>query len=102
MESLRENKALLYSLSGTGAFIFILAIGWIPELSEQFGIIDFPPEVRTRIDFVFFRENDDFTFFSNFQFRQMLLRVLAIDFFMSLIMDRLCLILFGEGKLRNL
>ena len=45
MESLRENKALLYSLSGTGAFIFILAIGWIPELSEQFGIIDFPPEV---------------------------------------------------------
>ena len=70
MESLRENKALLYSLSGTGAFIFILAIGWIPELSEQFGIIDFPPEVRTRtrnrIDYVFFRENDDFTFFSNF------------------------------------
>ena len=54
MESLRENKALLYSLSGTGAFIFILAIGWIPELSEQFGIIDFPPEVRTKIDFVFF------------------------------------------------
>ena len=54
MESLRENKALLYSLSGTGAFIFVLAVGWIPELSEQFGIIDFPPEVRTRIDFVFF------------------------------------------------
>ena len=36
-----------------------------------------------------------------FQFRQMLVRVLAVDFFLSLIMDRLCLILFGEGKLRN-
>ena len=45
MESLRENKALMYSLSATGSFIFLLAVGWLPELSEQFGIIDFPPEV---------------------------------------------------------
>jgi hypothetical protein len=45
MESMRENKALLYSLAGTGAFIFLLACGLVPELSEQFGIIDFPPEV---------------------------------------------------------
>ena len=102
MESLRENKALLYSLSGTGAFIFILAIGWIPELSEQFGIIDFPPEVTIWINFVFLVKMMVSHLFFNFQFRQMLLRVLAIDFFMSLIMDRLCLILFGEGKLRNL
>ena len=46
MESLRENKALMYSLTATGSFIFLLAVGWLPELSEQFGIIDFPPEVK--------------------------------------------------------
>ena len=45
MESLWENKALLYALSATGSFILILALGWLPELDEQFGIIEFPPEV---------------------------------------------------------
>jgi hypothetical protein len=45
MESMRENKALLYSLLATGTFIFLLACGLVPELSEQFGIIEFPPEV---------------------------------------------------------
>merc|ERR1712045_448176 len=60
MESLSEHTSLMYSLAGTASFILILALGWLPELDEQFGIIDFPPE-----------------------FRQMLLRVLAIDFFMS-------------------
>ena len=45
MESLWENKALLYALSGTASFILILALGWLPELDEQFGIIEFPPEV---------------------------------------------------------
>ena len=55
----------------------VLALGWVPELNEQFAIVDFP---------------DDF--------RELLLRVLATDFCLSLILDRLCLFLFGEGKLR--
>ena len=46
MESLRENTALLYSLVATSSFIVLLALGWVPELSEQFGIIDFPDEVK--------------------------------------------------------
>ena len=45
MESLRENTALLYSLCATASFIALLALGWVPELSEQFGIVDFPDEV---------------------------------------------------------
>ena len=45
MESLWENKALLYALGGTGSFIMVLALGWVPELDQQFGIVDFPPEV---------------------------------------------------------
>ncbi len=46
MESMQENRALLYSLASTAAFIVLLALGWIPELSEQFGVIDFPEEVK--------------------------------------------------------
>ena len=45
MESMRENKALLYSLVSTGSFIVLLALGWSPELCEQFGIVNFPDEV---------------------------------------------------------
>ena len=45
MESMRENKALLYSLVSTGSFIVLLALGWSPELCEQFGIVNFPNEV---------------------------------------------------------
>merc|ERR1719219_1933300 len=78
MESLWENKALLYALSATASFILILALGWLLELDEQFGIIEFPAE-----------------------YRQMLIRVLSLDFFLSLFIDRLCLLLFGEGRLRS-
>merc|ERR1719219_2103906 len=78
MESLWENKALLYALSATASFILILALGWLPELDEQFGIIEFPAE-----------------------YRQMLIRVLSLDFFLSLFIDRFCLLLFGEGRLRS-
>ena len=48
MESLRENKAMLYSLSCTAGFIVLLALGWVPELREQFGIIDFPEEASQK------------------------------------------------------
>ena len=50
MESMKENKALLYSLVSTGSFIFLLACGVIPELSQQFGIVDFPPEVNVKFN----------------------------------------------------
>ncbi|TRY63708.1 hypothetical protein TCAL_03617 [Tigriopus californicus] len=79
MESLRENRALLYSLSGTASFIAILALGWIPELTEQFAIIDFPDE-----------------------FRNLLIGVLCLDVILSLAVDRTCLFLFGEGKLTRM
>ncbi len=45
MESLGENRSLLYSLAGTAGFIALLVLGWVPELCEQFGVVDFPDEV---------------------------------------------------------
>ncbi len=48
MESLGENRSLLYSLVGTASFIVLLVLGWVPELCEQFGVIDFPDEVWVR------------------------------------------------------
>ncbi|XP_047740835.1 endoplasmic reticulum transmembrane helix translocase [Hyalella azteca] len=77
MESLRENKALLGSLLGTGGLVMALALGLIPAFAQQFEIVDFPPE-----------------------FRVLLVQVLLADVSLSFLADRMCLFLFGEGKLR--
>lgn len=71
MESLRENRALLYSLSGTASFIAILALGWIPELTEQFAIIDFPDEVQLTLLIVknlYLRKGESVVIFSCLHF----------------------------------
>lgn len=45
MESLKQNKALLYSILGSGGVVLALTLGIVPELATQFEIIDFPPDV---------------------------------------------------------
>merc|ERR1712212_609341 len=76
MESLTENRSLLYSLAGAGGFVVMLALGWLPEFSDQFSIVDFSDE-----------------------FRSILLQVLAVDAAAAYILDRALMFLFGEGKL---
>ncbi|XP_049787588.1 endoplasmic reticulum transmembrane helix translocase [Schistocerca cancellata] len=76
MESLTENKALLYSIVGSAAAILILAMGLVPEMAYQFEIVEFPAE-----------------------FRVILVQVLIADFVLSFVVDRICLWLFGEGRL---
>lgn len=77
MESLRENRVLLYSIIGTGSFIMCLVLGLMPEINHEFGIVEFDPE-----------------------FRQLLAAVLVGDFVLAFVVDRICLFIFGEGKLR--
>jgi len=76
MESLTENRSLLYSLAGAGGFVVMLALGWLPEFADQFSIIDFTDE-----------------------FRSVLLKVLAFDASLAYILDRILLFLAGEGRL---
>ena len=76
MESLKENRVLLYSLICTGSFILGLVMGLIPEINHDFGIVDFDPE-----------------------YRNLLAAVLVGDFVLAFVVDRICLFVFGEGKL---
>ncbi|KAJ8934928.1 hypothetical protein NQ314_013087 [Rhamnusium bicolor] len=46
MESLKQNRALLYSILGSGGVVLALTLGLVPELSAQFEIIDFPPDME--------------------------------------------------------
>jgi len=46
MESLRENRLLLYSILASSAIVVGLALGILPELSGTFEIVDFPDDVN--------------------------------------------------------
>lgn len=45
MESLLDNKALLYSLLASGGFVVCMVTGSVPEINHQFEIVTFPPKV---------------------------------------------------------
>lgn len=46
MESLRKNKALLYSIVGASGAVLLLALGVLPEVADQFEIVHIPADVR--------------------------------------------------------
>lgn len=48
MESMLDNKFLLYSLVSSTAAIFALAGGIIPDIAANFEIVDFPTDVSTQ------------------------------------------------------
>jgi hypothetical protein len=45
MESLSENRPLLYSILFSAASVFTLAGRFMPELSDQFQIVEIPDDV---------------------------------------------------------
>jgi cation-transporting ATPase 13A1 len=45
MESLRQNKPLLYSILFSASAVVVLACRLMPEMSDQFQIVEFPEEV---------------------------------------------------------
>lgn len=53
MESLRENKPLLWSIVLSGMAILGLLSGTSPEFNEQFGLVDIPVEVTIKPDLNF-------------------------------------------------
>lgn len=46
MESLRENRLLLYSILASSSVVLCLALNLVPDLQSAFQIIDFPDDVR--------------------------------------------------------
>ncbi|KAM6100945.1 LOW QUALITY PROTEIN: endoplasmic reticulum transmembrane helix translocase [Pterocles gutturalis] len=77
MESLRENKPLLWSIVLSGLAIVGLLTGSSPEFNEQFGLVEIPPE-----------------------FKIIITEVLLADFFLALLVDRILQFLLGSAKLK--
>ncbi len=51
MESLKENKPLLYSILFSASAVVVLACRLMPEFSDQFQIVEFPEEVQFYLKF---------------------------------------------------
>ncbi len=54
MESLKENKPLLYSIVFSATAVASLACRLVPEISDQFQIVEFDDEVRDSYCFCVF------------------------------------------------
>ncbi|XP_058864005.1 endoplasmic reticulum transmembrane helix translocase isoform X2 [Acipenser ruthenus] len=77
MESLQENKPLLWSIALSGLAIVGLLSGSSPEFNEQFSLVDIP-----------------------FEFKLVIAQVLAVDFFAALLVDRLLQFVLGSVSLK--
>ncbi|XP_030053422.1 endoplasmic reticulum transmembrane helix translocase [Microcaecilia unicolor] len=76
MESLRENKPLLWSIILSGLAIVGLLTGSSPEFNEQFGLVDIP-----------------------FEFKIVITKVLLADFCLAWLIDRILQFFLGSAKL---
>lgn len=93
MESLKENRPLLWSIVASISAVTLLVLGSSPDLCSQFSIVEFPAEVR------------DGQLHSHVlplvsQFQPIVLGVLAADLMSAFVVDRILCFLFGHGKLR--
>ncbi|XP_051627800.1 endoplasmic reticulum transmembrane helix translocase [Manacus candei] len=77
MESLQENKPLLWSIVLSGMAIVGLLSGSSPEFNEQFGLVEIPTE-----------------------FKLVISQVLLADFLLALSVDRILQFLLGSSKLQ--
>ncbi|XP_072225588.1 endoplasmic reticulum transmembrane helix translocase [Leuresthes tenuis] len=77
MESLSENRPLLWSIALSGLAIVGLLTGSSPEFNEQFALVDIPTE-----------------------FKLIIAQVLLVDFVAALLVDRVLQFLLGKGTLR--
>ncbi|XP_061605171.1 manganese-transporting ATPase 13A1 [Phyllopteryx taeniolatus] len=76
MESLSENRPLLWSIALSGLAIVGLLSGSSPEFNEQFALVDIPTE-----------------------FKMIIAQVLVVDFVTALLVDRVLQFLLGKGTL---
>lgn len=77
MESLSENRPLLWSIALSGLAIVGLLSGSSPEFNEQFALVDIPTE-----------------------FKFIIAQVLIVDFVAALLVDRALQFFLGKGTLR--
>uniref|UniRef100_A0A1I8ELJ2 Cation-transporting ATPase n=3 Tax=Wuchereria bancrofti TaxID=6293 RepID=A0A1I8ELJ2_WUCBA len=75
MESLLENKPMLYSLLFSGSAVFALASGISPELTEKFELVELPVE-----------------------YRKALLSCITVDLMACFIIDRMLCFLLGDMR----
>jgi cation-transporting ATPase 13A1 len=93
MESLWENKPLLYSLALSGGWIWILASGLMPDMSHQFELVIIPDQVWPSVPLPHYLPE-----YTNLQMRYMVLMILALDLLLCFVVDRVLNYVFGDVR----
>ncbi|CAH2233997.1 jg9900 [Pararge aegeria aegeria] len=78
MEGLKDNKPLLFSILLSGGTVLALATGMVPDLTNAFEIVYFPPDYRVIV-----------------------VQVLIADMLFAYLVDRVCLWLFGDARINT-
>lgn len=94
MESLTENKALLYSLMTSGGAIICLTCGILPDVSAQFELEELTPEVP-QSPLLLNLYSSLLIFYP--QFRYIVMTTLATDFLSCFLIDKLLEAVLGPG-----
>jgi len=77
MQSITENRPFFYSILVASSAVIALVTRCLPDLADQFEVVPFPAE-----------------------FQRTMLITFVGDVFGAFLTDRICMWLFGEGKLR--
>lgn len=77
MESITENKKMLYTLTIPILTLVAIVLGWFPEFTLWFQLVEFEGEYRTNV-----------------------IKIICVDIFGAFLVDRVLLFLLGSSKLR--
>lgn len=77
MESITENKPFFYSLLVSSTAVIVMVTRVFPDFNEQFEIVPIPQKLQN-----------------------LMLVLLSADVVGAFLLDRICMWLFGEGRLR--
>lgn len=104
MESLSENKPLVWSLAVSLLAIVGLLLGSSPDFNSQFGLVDIPVEVSVPVDGApgldLGPSADTQLITPALQFKLVIAQVLILDFCLALLADRVLQFCLGTPKLK--
>lgn len=101
MESLPENKPLVWSLALSLLAIIGLLLGSSPDFNSQFGLVDIPVEVSGPVGATPRPSRRSPAHQPSApQFKLVIAKVLLLDFCLALLADRVLQCLLGTPKLK--
>lgn len=100
MESLRENKLLMYAIMASSSVVILLTTGLSEDLNNTFEIIQFPDDVSS-LSSLQPNFSSNFCILFPLQFQKILIYVLLADTILAYVVDRVCSFVFSSIRRKS-